>query len=95
LIFEKHGSVISAEKTIELYPELKGSVSNMLDGKQARMTFNNGREISVIFGKMFYSDGISTYEAWEIGGDDEDPRGYLTKDQVTEYMKEIQSKGKR
>ena len=32
------------------------------EAKQAKMNFENGYGISVIFGSMFYSNGIDTYE---------------------------------
>ena len=95
LVFDKHESAISAEKTIKLYPSLMESNKRFLGAKHAVMTFDNGRVISVIFGKLFYSDGVSTYEAWELDGDDDEPRGYLTKDEVTSYMIEIQKKDKK
>jgi len=90
LVFKKHESAISAEKTLELHPELE-LVKDMLNAKQAVIEFDNGRKLSVIFGKMFYSDGISTYEAMELDADNE-PRGHLTEDKVSEYMKELQLK---
>lgn len=60
-------------------------------GYQARLSFPNGLYISVVLGSMFCSNGINTYEAWCDAVDD-NPRGYLTAEQVTDYMKEIQEK---
>ena len=90
LEFKEHSCAISAKKTLELHPELT-MMSEMLDAKHAVIMFDNNMELSVLFGKTFYSDGISTYEAMELNSDNE-PRGYLTKNEVSEYMKEIQAK---
>jgi IS30 family transposase len=56
--------------------------------KQAKITFDNGTELSMVFGELFYSNGIDTYKAWASNVED-DLRGYLTKDEVSEYMKEL------
>lgn len=90
LIFEKHSVALSAGKTLDKYPEL-GFMKEMLDAKQAVIEFDNGRKLSVIFGQTFYSDGVSTYEAMEIDADNK-PKGYLTSEEVSDYMKEIQTK---
>ena len=70
--------------------------------KQAVLKFDNGYAISVLFGSIFYSDGISTYEVGvlgpdgelckikEITGEDGFVIGYQTKEQVTEIMKQVQ-----
>ena len=66
--------------------------------KQATMDFDNGYGISVIFGKMFYSNGIDTYEAAILyngsitysSGLCDDVAGYITKQEVTELMRRIQ-----
>lgn len=70
------------------------------DGKHAKILFNNGYGVSVLFGKRFYSDGISTYEVACIKNDyivypentsfEHDVVGYVTKEEVTKLMKEIQ-----
>lgn len=68
--------------------------------RQACVTFNNGYEVSVLFGNDFYSDGKSTYEvACMKNGNvyypkgtsfEHDVVGYVTKEEVTNLMKEIQ-----
>ena len=58
-------------------------------GKQAKLTFANGHDISVIFGSLFYSNGVDTYEAYPSC--DEEPTGYLTKQGVTKLMKRVQN----
>lgn len=59
--------------------------------KQAILKFENGYAISVLFGSIFYSDGISTYEVgiFEPHGELE-VIGYQTKEQVMEIMKQVQ-----
>ena len=72
--------------------EMKAKAFDMLRGsKQAVVVFDNGFRLSVVLGKVFYSNGKDTYEAWcsEV---DSEPRGYLSKEEVFEYMKEIQEK---
>lgn len=59
------------------------------DAKQARIIFDNGLKLSVLFGSTFYSNGINTYEAWCSHLDDE-PLGYLSEDEVTGYMIKLQ-----
>lgn len=49
----------------------------------------NGYKFSVLKGELFHSNGVDTYEAWAINYEDE-PRGYLTEEEVTAYMKEVQ-----
>lgn len=68
--------------------------------KQAIMQFPNGYGVSVLFGNVFYSDGVSTYElAVTLEGrlvypgevcPDGDVLGYITKEQVTEAMRKVQ-----
>ena len=70
------------------------------DAKQAVMAFENGYQISVLCGEMFYSNGKDTYEVATFKGDklvypanifpDDDVLGYLTKDEVTAVMREVQ-----
>ena len=68
------------------------------EGKQARMDFDNGYGVSVLFGDHFYSNGIDTYELAVLYGGrlyyntpvTNDVLGYITKDQVTAAMIEIQ-----
>ena len=73
------------------------------DAKQAVMFFENGYGVSVLFGKPFYSNGIDTYELAVIhrAGEDsfvikcdaditDDVFGYMSKEEVTEAMKEVQ-----
>ena len=71
-----------------------------IDAEQAILMFDNGYGVSVLFGNVFYSDGVDTYELAVLDGKelvypkeicpDEDVLGYLTKEQVTEAMKKVQ-----
>ena len=80
LEFEAHNSIKDVdEKT------LNGIMKKFKGSKQATITFDNGKYMSIIFGALFYSNGIDTYEAWCQDIDDE-PRGYLTSKEVTNYM---------
>ena len=55
----------------------------------AKMTFDNGHKISVVGGGMgLHGDGINYFEIWRSC--DEDVKGYLTKEEVTENMIELQ-----
>ena len=66
--------------------------------KQAKMNFENGYGISVIFGSMFYSNGIDTYEVGILKDGilcyatpiTDDVIGYITADEVTDIMRKIQ-----
>ena len=60
-------------------------------GIKATVTFTNGYSISVSGGgdgNTLYGDGVNTFEAW--ASCDETFKPYLTKEQVTEYMKSVQ-----
>ena len=58
-------------------------------GVQAKLNFDNGHWISVIGGAMgMYGDGVNTFEIWRSC--DSDVKGYLTPEEVTEEMVELQ-----
>jgi len=57
-------------------------------GIQAIMEFDNGHKISVVGGPGTYGDGINTFEVWR--SIDDNVKGYLSKDEVTELMEELQ-----
>jgi hypothetical protein len=67
--------------------------------KMASMDFPNGYGVSVIFGKMFYSNGIDTYElAVTREGNlcydtpiTDDVMGYLSAKEVTDVMAKVQT----
>ena len=86
LEFKEHDVAKSAKIAIKRGIDM----SDYVDAKQAKITFDNGKSLSVIFGECFYSNGIDTYEAMELSSDN-DPKGYLTEQEVTEYMMFLQS----
>lgn len=69
------------------------------EAKQAKMNFENGYGISVIFGSMFYSNGIDTYEVGILKDGilcyatpiTDDVIGYITADEVTDIMRKFKS----
>lgn len=70
-----------------------------LSGIMAHLFFDNGHGISVVCGSLFYSNGVDTYEAAVLDKEGNidystpitsDVLPYLTKDEVTEVMKQIQ-----
>ena len=75
---------------LEFKPHL---LSNMCpNAKRAVMDFDNGANISVIIGDIFYSNGIDTYEVLVSDTDDLDGiQSHLTKDEITELMLKLQN----
>lgn len=67
-------------------------------GTQAKLDFDNGYSISVIFGHYFYSNGIDTYEIGILKNGilcydtpiTDDVIGYVDAEEVTNIMKQIQ-----
>jgi hypothetical protein len=69
-------------------------------GKIAVIKFPNGYSASVVFGDMFYSNGVDTYELAVLDETEsvcystdltDDVLGNQTEDQITEAMKFIQN----
>ena len=85
LIFEDHELIEHLSDEM-----LGGPMKHLKNSKHAKMEFDNGKTISVLSGKAFYSNGIDTYEARciELGPE---PKGYLTEQEVTDFMIEIQT----
>lgn len=77
----------------------KSGIESYKDAKQALQNFENNYGVSVIFGNCFYSNGIDTYEVAVLYKDEltydteitDDVLGYLSKEEVTEVMKKVQS----
>lgn len=72
------------------------------DAAQSRLMFNNGYGVSVITGKIFYTDDAHPYELAVLnskGIDYDHPeshgdvRGHLTADDVIEIMRIVQETG--
>jgi hypothetical protein len=60
-----------------------------MGGKQAIMQFDNGHRISIVGGSYgLYGDGVNTFEIWRSC--DDDVQGWLTPEEVTEGMVELQ-----
>lgn len=84
------------------FPELQKlndpMFDNMRDAKCARIMFPNGYGVSLIFGEMFYSNGINTYELAVLNPNGityttpitNDVLGYLTEDEVTSILQQIE-----
>lgn len=74
------------------------------DMKQALYPIKEGLKVSVVVGKLAYSNGKDTYEVWVIGdkvkelpNDDFSysvPTGYLSKTEVENYIKRVISDAK-
>lgn len=65
------------------------SHGNIEGAVHAKMTFENGHRISIVGGsESLHGDGVNTFEIWRSC--DEDIKGYLTKEEVTEQMIELQ-----
>ena len=81
LEFKEHYIAKSMKYLKENNPTLLMSEfhQDMLDAKQAVITFDNGITLSVIFGKCFYSNSIDTYEAMELSDTKSDlqPKAHL------------------
>lgn len=90
-------------KIFEEFKRLKDSLSPTIfektkGAKHAVMNFDNGYGVSVIFGEIFYSNGIDTYELTVLKDGElcmnspitNDVLRHLSKDMVTEIMINIQ-----
>jgi hypothetical protein len=59
-------------------------------GVQATMEFPNGHKISIVGGAQgLHGDGVNTFEIWRSC--DFDIKGYLSKDEVSSEMLELQA----
>ena len=92
LVFIPHPIAEEAQK-LPLY-----LAKEYAESKQAKMNFENGYGISVLFGSMFYSNGIDTYEVGILKNGTlcyatpitNDVIGYITAAEVTDIMRKIQ-----
>ena len=75
-------------------------MDSFMNGKQARITFDNGSGASVVSHKFSYGGSEGLYELAVLDKDGDltyytpvtnDVIGYLTDKDVTKYMKEIQA----
>ncbi len=69
-------------------------------GEQAVLNFANGYGVSVVFGNIFYSNGIDTYELAVLKNDkldydnpvaDGDVRGHLKKDELMDLINQVKN----
>ncbi len=91
LVFEKHRASIPEEMIQVMIDKGIRPDSDVLKPlTQAHIKFDNGHTMSVIFGAMFYSNGLDTYEAYSMTYEDE-PRGYLTINKLNDFMEEVQN----
>ena len=81
------------------FEDLQFGPHNILEeGQHAKVMFENGYGVSVVFGILFYSNGIDTYEVAVIKGEgiasdengDQMVFGRVSKERVTEIMKMVQ-----
>lgn len=75
------------KRILKSSPSLRKSVI-FKKHKRCLLKLNNGIEISIIFGELFYSNGIDTYEAMILNCNNE-PLGYLTKKELMEFVNRI------
>ena len=60
------------------------------DAKQAKMSFSDGSNISVITGSKFFYCGPNTYEMMSSRSKGDGVRGHLTEKQITNHMRYVQ-----
>ncbi len=77
-------------KKIYIFKDLKFKPhKNGYGGVQAVMEFENGHRISVVGGREgLYGDGVNTFEIWRSC--DDDVKGWLTPDEVSDQMISLQ-----
>ena len=80
------------------FKELEFEAHSIGCGEQAKVEFENGYSASILFGDKFYSNGIDTYELAVLHKGSitydtpitDDVLGWLTKDEVTEALEQIE-----
>lgn len=95
LIFEPHPCAIALKNAYAGHTDIDPYIEEMFSATQAILEFSNGYGISVVCGVQFYSNGHDTYEVCDLyqGNSHYDHvRGWLSADEVTLVMKEIQSR---
>ena len=87
------------EKEIKKFKDLKFKEHPIgMCGKISSLNFKNGYGVSVVFGKMFYSNGKDTYELAITKGDNicydsgiiADVIGHQSKEEITKLMAKVQ-----
>ena len=67
---------------------------DFIGSMQGRYESENHIPFSILKGSMFYSNGVDTYEIWiidggiraSLGSQFDDPAGYLSEDEIVEYI---------
>ena len=78
------------DRKVKTFDDLVFKNRPLFGGIQAIMEFPNGHKISVVGGvKGLHGDGVDTFEIWRSC--DLDIKGYLTKDEITSEMLELQA----
>ena len=91
LVFEKHRASIPENMIQVMIDKGIDADSDVLKPMtQAHIKFDNGHTMSIVFGAMFHSNGLDTYEAYSMTYENE-PRGYLTINQLNNFMEEVQN----
>lgn len=99
LTYEPHPHAVALKEHYGKEPSIDPYIKEVLNGTQARMDFANSYGISVLCGILFYSNGRDTYEVAVLyEGEliryfpEDSVRGWITADEVTEIMKEVQER---
>lgn len=101
LKFEEHELVKAGRTFLLLHPERKDDsvVNEMLNAKRAILDFPNGYGARVLFGSLFYPNGIDTYDLAVLKDGKicydtaitNGVMGWLSKDEVSEVMEKVQN----
>lgn len=97
LQFNPHPTALIYREMFAYRSEVDPYTQKMCQATQARMDFPNGYGISVLCGIIFQSNGEDTYEVAVLYEgrliqwfEEDSVRGWRTKEQITEIMKQIQ-----
>lgn len=90
LVFQPHHLAVAAQKL----PSTAWEKDLHLASKMAVLNFENGYGVSVLFGSVFYSNGVDTYEVAVLLNGKYcqyfKVKGWVSADAVSDIMKEIQ-----
>ena len=83
---------------MKTFNDLEFETHSMGTGIQAILNFKNGYGVSVVFGSLFYSNGIDTYELAILHDGSlcystpitDDVLGHLSKKEINNTMKDVQ-----
>lgn len=95
LTFQPHPCAIALKNAYAGQTNVDPYIKEMFGATQATMEFPNGYGISVVCGVQFYSNGHDTYEVCDLYQGSShygQVRGWLSADEVTRVMKEIQER---